>query len=109
MPEWLGWFVAAVSTMGFISLWFWEVRRSLRSYRSIVDSAAGQLTAYRKKLAQAQQDAALQEILRRSESIYQQAAEHYNTALCKPWAYLPGRLLGFRKEPEHITTMPPAA
>ena len=68
----------------------------------MVQSAAGQLMAYRKKLAQSQQDAALVEILRRSESIYRQAAEHYNTALCKIWAYLPGRLLGFRKEPVEL-------
>ena len=40
--------------------------------------------------------------------VYQQAAEHYNTALCKPWAYLPGRLLGFRKAPTDIP-IPPAA
>ena len=46
--------------------------------------------------------------MRRSESIYRQAAEHYNTALCKPWAYLPGRLLGFRKAPADIP-IPPAA
>ena len=50
----------------------------------------------------------LLEVLRRSESIYRQAAEHYNTALCKPWAYLPGRLLGFRKAPADIP-IPPAA
>ena len=108
MSGWLGWFIAALSTVGFISLWFWEVRRVLRSFRSTVESAAGQLLTYRKKLAQSQQDAALQEVLRRSESIYQQAAEHYNTTLCKPWAYLPGRLLGFRKEPEDVP-LPPAA
>ena len=102
MPGWLGWLVAGVSTVGFVSLWFWEVRRVLRSYQSMVQSAAGQLMAYRKMLLRSQQDAALKEILRRSESIYRQAAEHYNTALCKAWAYFPGRLLGFRKAPEEL-------
>ncbi len=102
MPGWLGWLVAGVSTVGFVCLWFWEVRRVLRSYRSMVQSAAGQLMACRKRLAQSQQDAALKEVLRRSESIYRQAAEHYNTALCKLWAYLPGRLLGFRKAPSEL-------
>ena len=97
MPGWFGWLLAVVSTMGFVSLWFWEVQ-----------CAAGQLVSCRKRLAQSQQDAALLEVLRRSESIYRQAAEHYNTALCKPWAYLPGRLLGFRKVPADIP-IPPAA
>ena len=100
MPGWFGWLLAVVSTMGFVSLWFWEVRRVLRNYRSMVQCAAGQLVSCRKRLAQSQQDAALLEV--------RQAAEHYNTALCKPWAYLPGRLLGFRKVPADIP-IPPAA
>ena len=98
MPEWLGWLVAGISTVGFISLWFWEVRRVLRSFQSTVESAAGQLAAYRKRLAQAQQDAALQEVLRRSESIYRQAAGNYNETLHRPWIYIPGRLMGFHYE-----------
>ena len=108
MPGWFGWLLAVVSTVGFLSLWFWEVRLVLRNYRSMVQCAAGQLVSCRKRLAQSQQDAALLEVLRRSESIYRQAAEHYNAALCKPWAYLPGRLLGFRKVPADIP-IPPAA
>ena len=105
MPGWFGWLLAVVSTVGFVFLWFWEVRRVLRNYRSMVQCAA---VSCRKRLAQSQQDAALLEVLRRSESIYRQAAEHYNTALCKPWAYLPGWLLGFRKVPVDIP-IPPAA
>lgn len=108
MPGWLGWFIAGISTAGFVFLWFWEVLRVLRSFRSTVESAAEQLTAYHRRLMRSRQDAALQEVLRRSESIYRQAVEQYNTALCKPWAYLPGRLLGFRKEPVDIL-IPPAA
>ena len=108
MLGWFGWLLAVVSTVGFVSLWFWEVRRVLRNYRSMVQCAAGQLVSCRKRLAQSQQDAALLEVLRRSESIYRQAAEHYNAALCKPWAYFPGRLLGFRKAPADIP-IPPAA
>ena len=34
--------------------------------------------------------------------------KHYNTALCKPWAYFPGRLLGFRKAPADIPIPPEA-
>ena len=98
MPGWFGWLIAGISTVGFVSLWFWEVRRVLRSYRSMVLSAAGQLVSYRKRLAQAQQDAVLLEVLRRSESIYRQAAGNYNETLHRPWIYIPGRLMGFRYE-----------
>lgn len=98
MPGWFGWLLAVVSTVGFVFLWFWEVRRVLRNYRSMVQCAAGQLVSYRKRLAQSQQDAALLEVLRRSESIYRQAAGNYNETLHRPWIYIPGRLMGFHYE-----------
>ena len=43
MPSWVAWLIAAVSTTAFLVLWFWEVRRVLRSRRSVVESAAAQL------------------------------------------------------------------
>lgn len=98
MPGWFGWLLAVVSTVGFVSLWFWEVRRVLRNYRSMVQCAAGQLVSCRKRLAQSQQDAALLEVLRRSESIYRQAAGNYNETLHRPWIYIPGWLMGFHYE-----------
>ena len=51
MPGWFGWLIAGISTVGFVSLWFWEVRRVLRNYRSMVQCAAGQLVSCRKRLA----------------------------------------------------------
>ena len=50
MPGWFGWLLAVVSTVGFVSLWFWEVRRVLRNYRSMVQCAAGQLVSCRRDL-----------------------------------------------------------
>mgnify|MGYP003186766107 CR=1 FL=1 len=38
------------------------------------------------------------EVLRRSESIYRQAAGSYNETLHRPWIYIPGRLMGFHYE-----------
>ena len=49
MPPWIAWLIAAVSTAAFVSLWFWEVRRVLNDRKSIVDSAAGQLTSFRRR------------------------------------------------------------
>ena len=31
MSSWVAWLIAAVSTTAFLVLWFWEVRRVLRS------------------------------------------------------------------------------
>ena len=44
MSSWVAWLIAAVSTTAFLVLWFWEVRRVLRSRRSVVESAAAQLS-----------------------------------------------------------------
>ena len=98
MSSWVAWLVAAVSTTAFLVLWFWEVRRVLRSRRSVVESAAAQLSACRRQAAGVRYDPELAQILARSESIYRQAVAHYNDTLCKPWCHLPGHLLGFDRD-----------
>ena len=95
----LAWLIAIVSTIAFLFLWFRDVRRVLGSQKSTVESAAGQLSACRKRVAEAGHDPALAKVLARSESIDRQAVEHYNRTLCRPWFYLPGRLMGFHREP----------
>ena len=86
MPSWVAWLIAAVSTTAFLVLWFWEVRRVLRS------------AACRRQAAGVRYDPELAQILARSESIYRQAVAHYNDTLCKPWCRLPGHLLGFDRD-----------
>ncbi len=98
MPSWIPWGIAAVSTAAFLALWFWEVRRVLRSRRSTVESAAAQLAVCRRQAAGPCSDPELAEVLARSESIYRQAVALYNDTLRKPWIYLPGRLLGFDRD-----------
>ena len=39
MEQWIAWLAALVSFSAFLVLWFREVRRVLRSLKSIVDSA----------------------------------------------------------------------
>ena len=95
MSPWIAWLIAAISTAAFVSLWFWEVRRILNDRKSTVDSAAGQLDAFRRRAAETCCDGELTQVLRRSESIYYQAVHN-----SRPWAYLPARLMGFRKIPQ---------
>lgn len=97
---WLMWLIAAASTSALIVLWFHEVRRRLREQYSMVESARSQLTAYEKRAAVSVGDTDAAEILHRSHSIYQQAADNYNAALKKPLIGIPGRLMGFYPEPE---------
>ena len=96
----IAWLIAAVSTAAFVSLWFWEVRRVLNDRKSIVDSAAGQLTSFRRRAEGAPCDKEFTQVLRRSESIYYQAVHNYNRTFSRPWVYLPARLMGFRRAPE---------
>ena len=93
------WLIAIVSTTACIFFWFRDVRRIMLNRKSMVDSAASQLASWRRKTADAWDEPEIAEVIRRSESIYQQAIEHYNRALHKPLNYLPGRLLGFREVP----------
>lgn len=67
MEQWIAWLAALVSFSAFLVLWFREVRRMLRSLKSIVDSAL------------------------------EQAVENYNHALTRPWNFLPGHLMGFHR------------
>lgn len=73
-------------------LWFRDVRRVMRERRNTVESAAGQLAAWREKARDAPDAAAM---IERSEAIYSQAVDIYNRTLRMPWNYLPARLLGF--------------
>ena len=96
--KWVIWLVAIASTSALVALWFWEVRRLLRQHRSMVESARCQLAAFEKRAAEAAGNADVAEVLRRSESIYRQAAGNYNETLHRPWIYIPGRLMGFHYE-----------
>lgn len=76
------------------------MRRVLNDRKSIVDSAAGQLTSFRRRAEVAPCDKEFTQVLRRSESIYYQAVHNYNRTFSRPWVYLPARLMGFRRAPE---------
>lgn len=94
MEQWVAWLAALVSFSAFLALWFREVRRVLRTLKSIVDSALEQASACRKSTAS---DERAVGVLARSESILRQAVDNYNHALARPWNFLPGHLMGFHK------------
>ena len=56
MTPWIAWLIAAVCAAAFVALWSWEVRRMLTGRQSIVDSAASQVTAFHRRLAQTPAD-----------------------------------------------------
>ena len=97
MLFWLVWWVAIAGVEGCLILWLRDVQRVMQERKSMVDSAAGQLAAYRQRAAAAPEDAATVAVLARSEHIYRQAVDIYNRTIEKAWVYLPAVLLGFRK------------
>lgn len=96
MAQQLGWAAAAGSIAAIMVLWFIGVRTVLEGRKSMVDSAAEQVILYRHNAALATEDTDLAAVLARSESIYRQAAENYNTLLACPWVCLPAWLMDFR-------------
>lgn len=94
----VAWTVAAVFAAVLIAVDFWEARRVLRASLHTVETAGEQLSVCRRRAAQHPGDADSAAVLARCESIYLQAVANYNHMLCKPWIYLPGTLLGYRRE-----------
>ncbi len=95
------WTIFVLTLSGCLFFWFRDVRQLMRSRRSTVESAAGQLTICRKK-SDAADDPAAKAVLKRSESIYRQAVYLYEKTRKKPWVYLPALLMGFHAIGKHL-------
>ena len=94
--SWLAWLIAIICAAAFLILWFRDVRRIMRERRSTLEYAAGQMRSWREKAIKAEDDPHVAAVFRRSETIYQQAVDHYNDTLARPWIRLPAALMGFR-------------
>lgn len=96
MLSWIPWLIAAVSTALCIFLWFRDVQRIMGDRKSTVESAARQFSACREKAAGSENSPECSAVLKRSESIYRQAVDHYCSTLYQPWIYLPAVAMGYR-------------
>ncbi|MBQ2764104.1 MAG: hypothetical protein IJO94_01525 [Firmicutes bacterium] len=96
MLTWLALLLAAAGISMCLFLWFRDVRRIMTERKSTVESAAGQYSSCRQKMAGANNDPEAKEVLGRSERIYRQAVDLYDGTLKKPWILLPALLMGFR-------------
>ena len=99
-------FIALFSTSALIALWFWVVRRELYARQKTVDAAKRQLAASRQQYARVRDgpgEKQAREILERCQSVYRQAVNIYNEALCKPWNAIPALFLGYRRKNTDVT------
>jgi len=97
MVPWFISLIAVVSIALCLFLWFRDVRRIMQERKNTVESAAGQLAAYRERVSKARGDPDATAVLARSEDIYRQAVNIYNQTLRKPWNYLPAHLMGYHR------------
>lgn len=91
------WLLAGCCAVGLLAHGFLEAYRLLRSRKEMLAVAAAQLASCRRHAALHPDDPASGAVLARCESIYGQAAAQYNRLLRRPWIYLAGTLLGFRR------------
>ena len=98
MLQQIPWLITAVSVTILIIFWFREARRQLTEQKEMLDTATAQWTDFRLKHICDRNDPEIAEIMVRCESIYRQAANHYNETLHKPWILIPGTLMGFREK-----------
>lgn len=93
--------IATISTIAFMVLWFWVVRKELYAKENMVAAVQYQLTASREtydRVRDGPEGEKAMEIFKRSQSIYKQAVEIYNKTLHKPFNAIPALLLGFRQK-----------
>ncbi len=98
---WVAYTVAAVSTTAFIILWFFVVRKELYAKQSMVEAAQCQLTACLEEYTHPKdghEQAKVQEILKRSQSVYRQTVNIYNRTLRRPWNAIPAFFFGYRRK-----------
>jgi len=95
MTACIPWLIAGFSLGAFLLFWFRDVRRILREKKSMVESAASQLAAHRKKAAADRTDPDAAAVLARSNRIYRQAVDIYNQTLKRPWVRFPAFLMGY--------------
>lgn len=96
MTLWPVYLIAVIATGGCLILWFRDVLRVMRERKNTVEAARKQLIEWDNRAVDTPGDPQTTAILERCKSIYEQAVDHYNRVMRKPFNYLPAYLMGFR-------------
>ena len=96
MSRWIPASIIIISAICLVFFWFREVKTLLTNQKEIMDTAEKQLTDYRNKHICDRKNPEIAAVMKRCESIYEQAVTHYNALYYKSWIYFPARLMGFQ-------------
>lgn len=102
MLFWFSWLILVVAVTGLaicVYLWFRRVQSIMREQKRTVESAAGQLAAFRSQVVEKHYDPDLAKIIMRCENLYRQAETQYHETYYKPWIWLPATIMGFHAIP----------
>jgi hypothetical protein len=95
----LGWFVAGIFIIAFITLWFSVSCRELSIKQESLKAMAEQVQLHRKLYMQergSENNAAAQNVLHNKIIVYREVAKEYDALLKKPINYIPAFIMGFR-------------
>ncbi len=94
----LGWFIAGICVIAFVTLWFTVCFKELSAKRKSLDSIREQVQMHRRFNVQehgSENDAA-QNILENKYMVYRKVEKDYNALLKRPVNHIPGYIMGFR-------------
>ena len=92
--------VAIISTIGFLSLWFYIVNKEMNFYKNSLNSAKSCLESHTKRYKQERSTERRHDaynVLEIGFNIYLQTIENYNRAIKKPQNIIPAFLMGFKR------------
>ena len=95
----LGWFIAGICVVAFVTLWFTVCFKELSAKRKSLDSIREQVQMHRRLHMQergSENDAAAQNILENKSMVYREVEKDYNALLKRPMNRIPGYIMGFR-------------
>ncbi len=95
----LGWLIAGVCVIAFVTLWFTVCFKELSAKRKSLNNIHEQVQMHRRLYMQergSENDAAAQNILDNKYMVYREVEKDYNALLKKPINRIPGLIMGFR-------------
>ncbi|MDF2586415.1 MAG: hypothetical protein K0S41_256 [Anaerocolumna sp.] len=97
----LGWFIAVICVIIFVTLWFIVCFKELSVKRNSLDSITEQIHMHRRLHMQergGENDAAAQNILEHKLMVYREVEKEYNALLKRPMKRIPSYIMGFHSK-----------
>lgn len=94
----LGWFIAGIGVVAFVTLWFVVSYNELSAKQKSLNTISEQVQMHRRLYMQergGENDAAAQKILENKLMVYREVEKGYNALIKKPIYRIPSYILGF--------------